>query len=141
MNTLFRFFGIESKQESGPWSMWHSCWGVPKRDAILCWRDAIRVLRGCCLTLEAPRDPDSVESERVEDSGIQTLDTGSDVVSVAGTSQSGFGNCVTPDNTISLGHLLGTITFLHPGLRLCPDMRSLFVGQSLRARFPSKDAF
>ena len=30
--------------------------------------------RGCCPTLEAPRDPNSVASGRTEDSGIQALD-------------------------------------------------------------------
>lgn len=34
----------------------------------------MRVLRRCCLILKAPRYPNSVESGRVEYSGVQTGD-------------------------------------------------------------------
>lgn len=55
MNTFLCFFGIESKQGSGPQNMRCSSWAIPKWDTNLCWQDAGRVLRGCCLSLEAPR--------------------------------------------------------------------------------------
>lgn len=74
MDTLFCFFGIESKLESGL----HVC-GIPvgsgvflSERASLCWQDARRVLG---LILEAPRDPNNVDSGRVEDSGVHLLGT------------------------------------------------------------------
>lgn len=74
MNTVFCFFERGSKWGSGPW-----VWGIPlgsgvflSEDTSLCGQDARRVLG---VTLKAPRDPNGVESGRVEDSGIHLLGT------------------------------------------------------------------
>lgn len=78
MDTLFCFFGIDSKLGSGL----RVC-GIPvgsgiflSERATLCWQDARRVLG---LILEAPRDPNNVESGSRRFWHPSTRDTGSDV--------------------------------------------------------------
>lgn len=99
--------GIDSKRERGP----RVC-GIPvdgevflSEYASLCWQDARRVPG---LILKAPRDPNSVESGRTEDSGTQTLAQVVILAQLPGPVSRALGTELDLESNFFLGCLLGS---------------------------------